>query len=112
LIAQINSKKFSSQIQDFGAALIIAGYRRQDPADERPPSRPCCEGHLTLPRLEDLAAAFQQPRRFHLDIGELLNHRRAWRGELLLRSEGNRERPLIDPGRSRELRAIGCLASS
>ena len=42
-------------------------------------------------------------------MADLIHHHRAWRGELLLRSEGNRERPLmvradpVQPSRDRVL---------
>ena len=42
--------------------------------------------------LQDLAVAFRRSDDFIWNVDELLNHRRAWRGELLLRSEGNREK--------------------
>jgi two-component system, chemotaxis family, sensor kinase Cph1 len=109
LIAQDQLEKFSSQIRISEQPLIIAGidgkillmndaFKTMLPKDD-----------LTLPRLEDLAAAFHKPDDFIWNIGELLNHRRAWRGELLLRSEGNRERPLmiraepVEPSRDRVL---------
>jgi chemotaxis family two-component system sensor kinase Cph1 len=60
-------------------------------------------------RLDDLASAFQQPEGFLLSVRELVGHHRAWRGELLLRNEGNREKPLmvradpVQPSRDRVL---------
>jgi len=60
-------------------------------------------------RLDELASAFQQPERFLHSVRELIDHRRAWRGELLLRNEGNREKPLmvradpVQPSRDRVL---------
>ncbi|MGA7807690.1 PAS domain-containing protein, partial [Bradyrhizobium sp.] len=60
-------------------------------------------------RLDDLAAAFQQPKYFLESVRELVDHHRAWRGELLLRDEGNREKPLmvradpVQPSRDRVL---------
>ena len=64
---------------------------------------------VALTRLDDLAGAFQQPDQFLHNVGELLRHHRAWRGELKLCSEGNRERPLmvradpVQPSRDRVL---------
>jgi hypothetical protein len=67
------------------------------------------KGQVAACRLDELAAAFQQSDRFLDNVGELLRHHRAWRGELLLRSEGNREKPLmiradpVQPSRDRVL---------
>ena len=64
---------------------------------------------VALTRLDDLAGAFQQPDLFLHNVSELLRHHRAWRGELKLCSEGNRERPLmvradpVQPSRDRVL---------
>jgi light-regulated signal transduction histidine kinase (bacteriophytochrome) len=64
---------------------------------------------VALTRLDDLAGAFQQPDWFLHNVGELLRHHRAWRGELKLCSEGNREKPLmvradpVQPSRDRVL---------
>ena len=60
-------------------------------------------------RLDDLASAFQQPEGFLHSVRELVGHHRAWRGELSLRDEGNREKPLmvradpVQPSRDRVL---------
>jgi len=60
-------------------------------------------------RLDDLASAFQQPEGFLDSVRDLVGHHRAWRGELLLRNEGNREKPLmvradpVQPSRDRVL---------
>ena len=65
--------------------------------------------HVAVSRLDELASAFQQPERFLHSVRELIDHRRAWRGELLLRNEGNREKPLmvradpVQPSRDRVL---------
>ncbi|HLG81948.1 MAG TPA: GAF domain-containing protein [Bradyrhizobium sp.] len=60
-------------------------------------------------RLDELAGAFQQPDRFLRHVADLINYHRSWRGELLLRDEGNREKPLmvradpVQPSRDRTL---------
>ncbi len=60
-------------------------------------------------RLDELAGAFQQPESFLDSIEDMIGHHRPWRGELLLRNEGNRERPLmiradpVQPSRDRVL---------
>src|SRR3984885_6092212 len=95
LIAQDQLEKFSSQLRISEQPVIIAdiegkillmndAFKSMLPKDER--------GWLRLP---DLAEAFRQPDDFIWNVGELLRHRRAWRGELVLRSEGNREKPLM-----------------
>ena len=68
------------------------------------------EGHIAVGRLDELAGAFQQPDQFLHGVRELVGHHRAWRGELLLRSEGNREKPLMvraDPVRPSRDRVLG-----
>ncbi len=60
-------------------------------------------------RLDDLAPAFQHSESFLHSVRELVGHHRAWRGELVLRREGNRELPLmvradpVQPSRDRVL---------
>lgn len=68
------------------------------------------EGFPPVFRLGDLAGAFQQPDQYRLNINELLGHHRAWRGELLLRRQGNREKPLMvraDPVQPTRDRVLG-----
>jgi light-regulated signal transduction histidine kinase (bacteriophytochrome) len=65
--------------------------------------------HAATGRLDELAGAFQQPDRFLRHVADLVNYHRSWRGELLLRDEGNREKPLmvradpVQPSRDRTL---------
>ena len=109
LIAQDQLEQFSGQIRISEQPVIISdidgkillmneAFRTLLPKD----------GPVLL-RLDDLAVVFHQPDDFRWNVGELLNHRRAWRGELLLRSEGNREKPLmiraepVEPSRDRVL---------
>jgi hypothetical protein len=53
------------------------------------------KGHPACLRLDDLAGAFHEPYDFLSNVGELLRHRRPWRGELLLRGEANEPMPLL-----------------
>jgi light-regulated signal transduction histidine kinase (bacteriophytochrome) len=109
LIAQNQLEQFSSQIRISEQPVIIAdiegkillmneAFRILLPKDDH-----------VLPHLRDLSAAFRDPDDFSRNLDELLIHRRAWRGELLLRSEGNREKPLmiraepVEPSRDRVL---------
>lgn len=63
----------------------------------------------SVARLAELAGAFEQSERFLHDVADLIRYHRAWRGELLLRSEGNREKALmvradpVQPSRDRVL---------
>lgn len=65
--------------------------------------------HTAFDRLDELAGAFQQSDRFLRDVADLIRHHRSWRGELLLRSESNQEKPLmiradpVQPSRDRVL---------
>jgi hypothetical protein len=65
--------------------------------------------HTATGRLDELAGAFQQPESFLQKVADLIRHHRTWRGELLLRDEGNREKPLmvradpVQPSRDRTL---------
>ena len=65
--------------------------------------------HSAFGRLDELAGAFQHPELFRDSVADLIGQHRAWRGELLLRSEGNREKPLmiradpVQPSRDRVL---------
>jgi two-component system, chemotaxis family, sensor kinase Cph1 len=109
LIAQDQLEQFSRHVRVSEQPVIIAdidgkillmneAFKTLLPKDQ---VAACC--------LDELAAAFQQSDRFLDNVGELLRHHRAWRGELLLRSEGNREKPLmiradpVQPSRDRVL---------
>jgi two-component system, chemotaxis family, sensor kinase Cph1 len=60
-------------------------------------------------RLEELAETFNQPDSFLRHVADLIRYHRSWRGELLLRDEGEGERPLmvradpVQPSRDRTL---------
>lgn len=109
LIAQDQLEQFSRHVRVSEQPVIIAdidgkiilvneAFRNLLPMENRTPQR-----------LDDLASAFHQPDNFRWNIEELLTHRRGWRGELLLRSESNREKPLliraepVQPARDRVL---------
>jgi two-component system, chemotaxis family, sensor kinase Cph1 len=65
--------------------------------------------HTAVSRLDELAGAFQRPESFLQNVTDLIHRHRTWRGELLLRDEGNREKPLmvradpVQPSRDRTL---------
>jgi two-component system, chemotaxis family, sensor kinase Cph1 len=110
LIAQDQLDQFSRHVRVSEQPVIIAdvdgkillmndAFASVLPADH-PPVR----------RLDDLATAFQKPDEFLRNVGEMLAHRRAWRGELSLHDEGNREKPLMiraDPVQPASDRLLG-----
>lgn len=110
LIAQDQLEQFSRHVRVSEQPVIIAdidgkillannAFKELLPGD-----------HTAMSRLHDLAVAFQQSDRFLQDVAHLVRHHRAWRGELLLRNEGNRERPLMvraDPVRPSRDRVLG-----
>jgi two-component system, chemotaxis family, sensor kinase Cph1 len=108
LIVQDQLEQFSRHVRVSEQPVIIAGidgkillmndaFRTLLPLD-----------HLAE-RLDDLAPAFEQSERFLASVRELVDQHRPWRGELLLRDEGNREKPLmvradpVQPSRDRVL---------
>jgi two-component system, chemotaxis family, sensor kinase Cph1 len=109
LIAQDQLEQFSRHVRGSEQPVIIAdidgkillmneAFRTLLPKDS-----------ATARRLDELAGAFQQSNRFLEDVADLIRHHRAWRGELLLRDEGNKEKPLmvradpVQPSRDRVL---------
>ena len=110
LIAQDQLEQFSRHVRVSEQPVIIAdidgrvllineAFRTLLPKDQ------------LAARLDDLASAFQQPERYLDNVRELVGHHRAWRGELLLHSEGNRKKPLMvraDPVQPSRDRVLGC----
>lgn len=109
LIAQDQLEQFSRHVRVSEQPVIIAdidgkivlmndAFKTLLPAD-----------HTTFGRLDELAGAFQQPESFLQNVADLIRYHRTWRGELLLRDERNRERPLmvradpVQPSRDRTL---------
>lgn len=111
LIAQDQLDQFSRHVRVSEQPVIIAdidgkillmndAFRELLPAD-----------HQQMPRLEELASAFEQPIEFVRNIRELLRNHQGWRGEVLLRGAGsNREKPLLlraDPVQPARDRVLG-----
>jgi two-component system, chemotaxis family, sensor kinase Cph1 len=110
LIAQDQLEQFSRHVRISDQPVVIADadgkillmnevFKALLPRDQVVP-----------PDLDGLAAAFLNPDRFRRDVEDLLVHRRSWRGELLLRSTGNREIPLMiraDPVKPTRERVLG-----
>lgn len=110
LIAQDQLEQFSRHVRVSEQPVIIAGIDGRILLMNDAFKMLLPKDHLAVRRLDELAGAFQQPENFLRNVGELLNQHRAWRGELLLRSEGNREKPLIvraDPVQPSRDRVLG-----
>lgn len=109
LIAQDQLEQFSSHVRVSEQPVIIADIAGRILLVNDAFRSLLSRDFAPLQKLGDLAGAFQQPKAFLWNLGELINNRRAWRGELLLRDEGNRERPLmvradpVQPARDRVL---------
>lgn len=110
LIAQDQLEQFSRHVRVSEQPVIIAGIDGKVLLMNGAFKALLPEDHTATARLDDLAGAFQQPEDFLRSVGELLEHHRAWRGELLLRGEGNREKPLMvraDPVHPSRERVLG-----
>jgi light-regulated signal transduction histidine kinase (bacteriophytochrome) len=109
LIAQDQLEQFSSHVRVSEQPVIIADIAGKILLVNDAFRALLSRDFAPLHKLGDLAGAFRQPKAFLWNIGELINNRRAWRGEVLLRDEGNRERPLmvradpVQPARDRVL---------
>jgi chemotaxis family two-component system sensor kinase Cph1 len=109
LIAQDQLEQFSSHVRISEQPVIIADITGKILLANEAFRKLLPDRHPALNVLGDLAEAFQQADRFLWHLGELLDHRRPWRGELLLRNQGNREKPLmlradpVQPSRDRVL---------
>jgi light-regulated signal transduction histidine kinase (bacteriophytochrome) len=95
LIAQDQLAQFSSHVRVSDQPVIIADIEggillMNDAFKALLP-----KGHPASLRLDDLAGVFHEPYDFLRNVGDLLHHRRPWRGELLLRGEGNEPIPLM-----------------
>jgi two-component system, chemotaxis family, sensor kinase Cph1 len=110
LIAQDQLEQFSRHVHDSEQPVIIAGIDGRIILMNQSFKTLLPKDHASAGRLDGLATAFQQPERFLDNVADLLLHQRAWRGELLLRDEGNREKPLMvraDPVRPSRDRVLG-----
>lgn len=110
LIAQDQLEQFSRHVHDSEQPVIIADIDGRISLMNQAFKALLPKNHASAVRLDELAGAFQQPERFLDNVADLLRHHRAWRGELLLRDEGNREKPLMvraDPVRPSRDRVLG-----
>ncbi|MET0444615.1 MAG: GAF domain-containing protein, partial [Pseudorhodoplanes sp.] len=110
LIAQDQLEQFSSHVRISGQPVVIADVAGRIVLANDAFRALLPDGHAPLRALVDLAYAFQEPERYLWNIGELIRHRRSWHGELLLRDEGNHEKPLLlraDPVQPARERVLG-----
>lgn len=110
LIAQDQLEQFSRHVQDSEQPVIIAGIDGRILLMNQAFRTLLPKHRASAARLEDLALVFQQSDRFLDNVADLLRLHRAWRGELLLREEGNAEKPLMvraDPVRPSPDRVLG-----
>jgi PAS domain S-box-containing protein len=110
LIAQDQLEQFSRHVRVSEQPVIIADIDGRILLMNEAFKTLLPQGQIAATRLEELAAAFQQSDLFVQNVVDLVRHHRAWRGELLLRKEGNREKPLMvraDPVRPSRDRVLG-----
>jgi chemotaxis family two-component system sensor kinase Cph1 len=110
LIAQDQLEQFSRHVQVSEQPVIIAGIDGRILLMNQAFRTLLPKDYASAGKLEELGAAFQQPERFLDNVADLLRHHRAWRGELLLGDEGNREKSLMvraDPVRPSRDRVLG-----
>jgi light-regulated signal transduction histidine kinase (bacteriophytochrome) len=109
LIAQDQLEQFSRHVRVSEQPVIIADIDGKILLMNEAFKALLPKDHAGVGRLHGLAGAFQQSERFLENVADLIGQHRAWRGELLLRSEGNREKPLmvradpVQPSRDRVL---------
>ena len=110
LIAQDQLEQFSRQVRVSEQPVIIADIDGKILLVNEAFKTLLPKDHSAFGRLDELAGAFQQPDRFLRDVAELIRHHRPWRGELLLRNESNRKKPLLiraDPVHPSRDRVLG-----
>ena len=110
LIAQDQLEQFSRHVRVSEQPVIIADIDGKILLINEALKALLPDNFPAVVRLGDLAAAFRQPEHFLRNIDGLLAHHRAWRGELLLCRQGNREKPLMvraDPVQPTRERVLG-----
>jgi two-component system, chemotaxis family, sensor kinase Cph1 len=109
LIAQDQLEQFSRHVRVSEQPVIIADIDGKILLMNESFKTLLPKDHAATGRLDELAGAFQHPDKFLRQVADLVNYHRSWRGELLLRDEGNREKPLmvradpVQPSRDRTL---------
>ena len=110
LIVQDQLEGFSHQVRISDQPVIIADIEGKIILVNDAFSEMLPKDGSRIKTLYDLAHVFQQSEKFLALIRDLISSNRAWRGEVLLRSEGNREKPLLvraDPVRPSRDRTLG-----
>jgi light-regulated signal transduction histidine kinase (bacteriophytochrome) len=110
LIAQDQLEQFSSHVRISERPVVIADTAGRILLANQAFRSLLPAGHGELNTLQDLAGVFEDADRFLWNLGELIHHCRPWRGELLLRNQGNREKPLslrADPVQPSHDRVLG-----
>jgi light-regulated signal transduction histidine kinase (bacteriophytochrome) len=110
LIAQDQLDQFSSHVRISGQPIVIADAAGRILLANSAFRQLLPDAYHHLNELADLADAFQTSDDVRRKLGDLIKHRRSWRAELLLRDEGNREKPLMlraDPVQPTNDRVLG-----
>ncbi|HXI06408.1 MAG TPA: GAF domain-containing protein [Bradyrhizobium sp.] len=110
LIAQDQLEQFSRHVRVSEQPVIIADIDGKILLMNNAFKTLLPKDYAAALRLDQLAGAFAQSDGFLRQLADLIDNRRSWRGELLLREEGNREKPLIvraDPVQPSRDRTLG-----
>lgn len=110
LIAQDQLEQFSRHVLISNQPVIIADIEGRILLANKAFESLLPNRDAKLQTLTDLPVFFQHPEKLRGNIDELLENRRAWRGELLLGGESNGEKPLLlraDPVQPSRDRVLG-----
>jgi len=110
LIAQDQLEKFSRQVGVSDHPVVITDVEGRILLMSQAFQALLPKDHVPSSRLDNLAGAFCQPDEFLQRVHELVEHRRGWRGELMLRADGNETKPLMvraDPVMPAQDRLLG-----
>jgi light-regulated signal transduction histidine kinase (bacteriophytochrome) len=110
LIAQEQFEQFSGQVLASRNPVLIADTEGRVRLMNGAFRALLPSSYPQVAHLDDLASLFVDPLEFLRNVGELIKHRRSWRGELLLRGGGNEAQPLMlraDPVMPSQDRTLG-----
>ncbi|WP_244431980.1 PAS domain-containing sensor histidine kinase [Rhodopseudomonas sp. B29] len=112
LIAQDQFEQFSRQVRSSGQPVLITdvGGRILLMNDAFRDVLP--KARQTVVKLDELADVVHDSDEFRRNVAELIEHRRSWRGEIQLRTDGNELRPMTvraDPVMPTRDRTLGCV---
>lgn len=109
LIAQDQLEQFSSHVTVSEQPIVIADVQGRVLLVNKAFRSLVSSPEEALRRLDDLAHAFADPDEFQHNVKQLLDTRRSWRGEVILKHQSNREQSLmiradpVQPARDRVL---------